>query len=212
MTDFKYYFHVLLVGLVTLGVTFGYLKWLGIPGELNKATADTAIILVGLSMGLTSIGYFWNFFDTLIVYRKYLGLIGFAFALAHLILSWAPFTAFLTGVAWSHDEAWPLAAGVVALFIFTIMALISNSWAAKVIGGKRWRQLLRVGYVAVLLVLAHVVLLKSARWMVWFEGGMQTPPSLSLLVSIFMVVVVGMRVAMWWSLRRKKRALTPLGS
>src|SRR3990167_2631115 len=46
----------------------------------NKVFASTAVILIGLSFALSAICYFWNFADTKIIYRKYLGLSGFAFA------------------------------------------------------------------------------------------------------------------------------------
>lgn len=205
MRDFKYYLHSAIVGLIVFGACVGYLKWLAIPGEMNKAAADTAIILIGMSMWLTSICYFWNFLDWAIIYRKYFGLVGFAFAVAHLLLSWSPFLTLLVPANWQAGRIWPLATGAVALLIFTAMALISNSAAAKMLGGKRWRQFLRVGYGALMLVWAHVVLLKSSRWVTWYQEGMTTPPSLSFLVTIFMVIVVVMRLAMWWSIRSQKK-------
>jgi DMSO/TMAO reductase YedYZ heme-binding membrane subunit len=177
---------------------------LGIPGELNKSVADAAIILMGFSMWLSSLCYFWDALDWAIIYRKYLGLIGFAFAIAHLVLSWQPFMALFTASTWEQDRAWPAFAGTVALVIFAIMALISNSFAAKRLGGKVWRYILRTGYIAVLFVLAHVVLLRWARWVTWFQEGMPTPPSPSLIVSVFMVVVVVMRVMLWWSIGQKR--------
>lgn len=193
-----------LFGLGIFAVCYGYIKWLGIPGELNKSVADAAIILMGFSMWLSSLCYFWDALDWAIIYRKYLGLIGFAFAIAHLVLSWQPFMALFTASTWEQDRAWPAFAGTVALVIFAIMALISNSFAAKRLGGKVWRYILRTGYIAVLFVLAHVVLLRWARWVTWFQEGMPTPPSPSLIVSVFMVVVVVMRAMLWWSIGQKR--------
>jgi DMSO/TMAO reductase YedYZ heme-binding membrane subunit len=203
----KFYFLTGIFGLVVFGLCYAYFKWMGIPGELNKAAADTSIILMGLSMWLSSLGYFFNVFDWAIVYRKFLGLIGFAFALAHLILSWEPFKALFSAATWQAGHAWPALAGVIALVIFTIMALISNSGAARLLGGKAWRHVLRTGYIAVLLVMVHVVLLKSPRWISWYEGGMKTPPAVSLLVTIFMAVVVLMRLLLWVALLRKQRLM-----
>ena len=83
------------------------------------------------------------------------------------------------------------------------MAVISNMYMTRMLGGKWWKIILRTGYLAVILVLAHVVLLKSARWMRWYQDGMETFPSLSLLVSVFMVIVVLMRIALWMALKKR---------
>jgi DMSO/TMAO reductase YedYZ heme-binding membrane subunit len=85
------------------------------------------------------------------------------------------------------------------------MAIISNRYSAIHLGGKTWRILLRTGYLAVAMILAHVVLLKSGRWLTWFNGGMKTLPSMSLLVAGFMVVVILMRLILWASLRAKNQ-------
>jgi DMSO/TMAO reductase YedYZ heme-binding membrane subunit len=63
---------------------------------------------------------------------------------------------------------------------------------------------LRFGYVALALVMVHVFLLKSARWSTWYEGGMTTPPSLSLVVTIFAAVVILVRLLLWFSLSRRR--------
>ena len=192
-------------GLIVFGLCYAYLKWMNIPGELNKSVADTSILLMGLSMLISSICYFWNFLDWTIAYRKYLGLIGFAFGVSHLALSWAPFMSLFEAKTWEQGRMWPVLAGAVAFVIFTIMVLISNSFMARSLGGKVWRFILRTGYVALILVFVHVVLLKSARWITWYEGGMKTPPSLSLIVSVFMGVVLLMRVILMISVSRKAK-------
>ncbi|MDQ3008915.1 MAG: ferric reductase-like transmembrane domain-containing protein [bacterium] len=198
------YLHTIIFSLVLFGVFYGYTSWLKIPNVLNKVVADTAIVLMGLSMILSGICYFWNRFDSSIRYRKYLGLVGWAFAIVHLLLSLPALQVLQMSSNWSTSRIWPPFTGLLAIIIFTIMALISNTFSAQLLGGKVWRYTLRTGYVAVLLVFAHVALLKMARWTTWYEGGMQTPPSLSLLVSVFMIVVILMRVALWVALARKK--------
>lgn len=202
------YFRTLLFSLVVFGVFYGYTAWLGIPGVLNKSTADTAIFLIGLSMILSGLCYFWNIFDPLIRYRKHLGLVGFAFAVVHVALSYPALLSLFNVETWQNGIMWPAFTGLLAMIIFTIMALISNSYMARLLGGKKWRYVLRAGYIAIILVWLHVVLLKSGRWVTWYQGGMETLPSLSLLVSIFMVIVVLMRVALWFALKRRSRRLS----
>lgn len=201
--EWGFYIKTGIFGMIVFGLIWSYLKWLNIPGELNKAMADTAVVLMGFSMLLSSICYFWNFLDWAISYRKYLGLIGFAFSIAHLLLSWEEVESLLKFWAWEGSPNWPFICGGVAFAIFLLMALVSNSAAARMLGALTWKRILRAGYIAVLLVTAHVYLLKSGRWLTWFNGGMKTLPSMSLLITIFMIIVVGMRVLLWWVLKQK---------
>ncbi|MEP7166726.1 MAG: hypothetical protein ABI758_01955 [Candidatus Woesebacteria bacterium] len=184
------YLKVLIFGFIIYGFSYGYNSYLKTPNLLNKGMADTSIILIGLSMWLSSLAYFFNLFDSKIMYRKQLGLIGFAFALVHVALS---FSALRVAPA-------PVT-GLFATGIFSIMALISSRSAMVRIGVQKWRRILRAGYIAMLFVAAHVVLLKSARWMTWYNGGMKTLPSLSLLETIFIAVVIVMRLLMWLRIR-----------
>jgi len=204
-SEITLYIKTLLFGLSIFGLFYGYTSWLAIPGVLNKSAADTAVFLMGASMLLSGICYFWNIFDPLIRFRKHLGLIGFAFGIAHLALSFSALQSLLKVETWQKGLMWPALTGLLAMMIFTVMALVSNSRTARLLGGKWWRRVLRTGYLALILVLVHVVLLKSGRWMTWYQNGMETLPSLSLLISIFMMVVILMRVALWLELKRKQQ-------
>ena len=54
---------------------------------INKTTAATAIVLMGLSFALSGVGYYWDFLDKKVAYRKYLGIVGYFFVLWHGINS-----------------------------------------------------------------------------------------------------------------------------
>lgn len=203
-SELKLYFHIILFSIAVFTLTFLYINWLGIPSPVNKAVADTGILLMGFSMVLSSICYFWNFLDKTIVYRKYLGLVGFAFAFAHVLLSWSAFLRLFNMQTWQTNSIWAPLSGGIALVIFTVMAAISNTWMAKAIGGKVWKTILRTGYIGVLFVALHVFFLKSERWITWMQKGFQEPPSASFIVSLFMLWVLGMRIALWIALKRKK--------
>lgn len=206
-SELMLYLKVLIFSALLYGGAYAYTSWLKVPNIINKTTADVSIILIGLSMWLTSLGYYFNVFDTFIRYRKHLGLVGFAYGVAHILLSFSALQNLFRAETWENGLMWPALNGLLATVIFTIMTLISNTFMAKTLGGKLWRQILRTGYIAVIFVWFHVVLLKSARWITWYEAGMQTPPAMSLIVTIFMTIVVLMRIALWWSLRRQ-RAMT----
>lgn len=203
--ELKLYIKSGIFGLLVFASSYYYSQWIGTPNITNKAVADTAIVLIGLSMVISSLCYFWNFFDWSIAYRKHLGLIGFAFAVAHLLLSWAPFLRLFATETWTAGAMWPALHGTIALTIFAIMAFVSNTIIARLLGGQIWRAILRTGYVGIIFVWLHVVLLKSGRWIIWYQNGMTTPPAFSLLVTIFMTAVLMMRVALWYSQRRIKQ-------
>jgi DMSO/TMAO reductase YedYZ heme-binding membrane subunit len=196
-TEASIYAKVLAFGLVIFGGLYAYTSWMGTPNVMNKSVADASIVLIGLSMWLSSLSYFLNIFDPLIKYRKHLGLIGFAFGVVHIGLSFSALLRLFDPVVWQQGAMWPALTGLLATIIFTIMTLISNRLMMTKLGVMLWRGILRMGYIAVALVSAHVILLKSARWMTWFEGGMNTLPSTSLMVTVFMAVVILMRLVMW---------------
>ncbi len=203
-TELQRYSKVLIFGLVVFGLLYWYTVAQDIPSPVNKAVADTSVILMGASMLLSSICYFWNFLDFKIIYRKYLGMVGFAFGILHIVLSFSALQRLFLLETWQQNAYAPALAGLLAAIIFGVMAVISNTFAMSVLGGKLWRYILRTGYLAMILVLAHVVLLKLARWTTWYNQGMQSPPSASLLISVFIVIVVVMRVLLWWSIKRKR--------
>ena len=104
-SDFQRYVKVSIVSVVIFGLFYGYLHWMAIPNLLNKAVADTSVVLISLSMLFSSICYFWNFADTKIVYRKHLGLVGFAYAVVHLLLSFSALKKLTEAASWQSGAA-----------------------------------------------------------------------------------------------------------
>lgn len=204
LLDLHFYLQSAIFSTLVFALTYAYLSWQGIPGTLNKATADTATLLIGLSMIASGLAYFFNFADRLVIYRKHVGVIGFFFAVWHMILSWSALLNLLKIETWESGKMGPALTGLIALVIFAVMALISNQLSTRLLGTKLWRGILRFGYVALALVIAHVFLLKSARWLTWYEGGMSTPPALSLVVTIFALLVILVRLLLWFSLMRRR--------
>lgn len=203
--ELKFYLQSLVFSLFIFALSYVYISWQSIPSALNKSVADTAAFLVGSSMIMSGMAYFFNFLDRKVIYRKYIGLMGFAFAMVHLMLSFSAFQNLLKVETWQNLTMWPMLAGLLALIIFTLMALVSNQLAIRFLGAKLWRGILRFGYVGIFFVLVHVFLLKSARWLTWLQGGMQGWPSLSLMVGVFAVLVILLRIALWLSLKRRRK-------
>lgn len=192
-----------------------------LPVTMNKALADTAMILIGCSFLLSSLCYFWDFVDCQIVYRKYLGLFGFALALAHGVMSlvfylyWKPH-GYEVDPIFIIDHRWPIgpflvsnlyafAAALVAFFIFLMMTLISNRYAVHALGGVWWRRLLRVGYLGYLAAAIHFSIKNIPEWQALLGRPDIKLPPLSLFILLLVCTVIGFRVALWWSLRKKTK-------
>ena len=202
--EVKFYLYSTIFAFILFGLITAYLQWLQIPNLLNKAVADVAILLIALSMAMSGLAYFFNFADRQVIYRKYIGVVGFVFALWHLLLSWSAFLNLFKAQTWASGRMWPMLTGFIALVIFAIMALISNQLSTKLLGTNLWRGILRFGYVGLLLVMVHVFLLKSARWLTWWQEGMQSPPALSLVVVMVGAMTVLLRLGLWWSLKVRR--------
>ncbi len=181
-----------------------------------KTFAGTANILFALSLSLSSFGYFFNFLDTKILYRKYLGLLGYFSALIYTVLLPASnperyFYGFFDNF-WSSD----ILLGTAAMAIFTGMALISTDKAMLAIGPVRWRHLLRLGYLAFFLLVVRAVLNQALpvgadgipeMWLVYLDNPDHLPPP-RLLFSLIALMVIAFRLSVELDKLREKRKVT----
>jgi DMSO/TMAO reductase YedYZ heme-binding membrane subunit len=84
------------------------------------------------------------------------------------------------------------------------MAMISNEFSAKHLGGKLWRSILRVGYLGITFIWLHVFFLESKSILAWFQEGVKTPPTSGAILLIIMIFVLLLRVALGISLLKKR--------
>lgn len=203
-SDLKMYIQTLFLGFVLFVASYYYIIWLKIPNPLNKAVADTSMYLIGLSMMLASLCYFWNIFDRFITYRKHLGLVGVLFGFTHIYLSLGVLQKLFVAETWQKGVPWGPFTGALAAVIFIIMTLVSPGAIAQIIGGHLWRIILRFGHVAVVLIWLHVYFLKWGYIVKWYNEGMKSFPSTSLIVLGFMTIVIVLRIALSIALAKKK--------
>lgn len=171
----------------------------------NKVFATTALVLIGLSLALSGLCYFWDFVDDKIVYRKVLGLLGFYYAIVHIIVTFFFLSEKFPYPDWYAGNLISVFFAILALSILIIMAAISNRYAIHELGIKQWRILLRTGYIAFIFITIHFTLLKYPGWIKWFTTREPILPPLSLLEVIFAVAVLLLRLAVEIDLRRKKQ-------
>jgi len=170
----------------------------------SKSLAGTAAILIGASFALSGFCYYFDFLDSKIGYRKYLGLMGFWFAFAYSIsLLIVNPNRYLFGF---FDNFFSLdyMLGLIAMAVFAFMAVISNAVAMKRLGPQNWRRAMRLGYGAWLLLAIRAYFLEGDVWFDWLQSFDSFPPS-RLLLSIFVIAVLVFRLSVEVSKRIHKR-------
>lgn len=176
---------------------------------LNRSLAIGTVLTVGVSFALSGLCYFWDFVDTKIIYRKYIGIVGLDLALLHGALSWYLYASpdhnspaytyhYLWSVGGLHiSNSASVVFGIIALLILGIMFMSSRSFIMPKLGGKRWREVLRTGYAALFLSIFHFGIKQSTDWTHWMQSQnhIMFPPS-SFIVLIFIVAVLALRLAL----------------
>lgn len=164
----------------------------------SKVIAGTSGFLLAYSLSLSTLGYYFNFLDSKVIYRKYLGLMGYYFALLYsvMLLFVSPdryFYGFFENF-WSAD----FVLGLTAMAIFTVMAFISNNQALKLLGPGRWRAILRLGYLAFFLLVLRAIILEGDLWHAWIRGGEGLPP-VRLVLSVVAMFVIFTHYSVYFS-------------
>jgi len=172
----------------------------------NKALGAAALFLIALSMLLTGAAYFSRRWVKGLAHRKHHGLAGFWTGLAH-----AAFSHFVLPAAGLLPEKGSGglradAAGLAALVLFALMAVLSSDGARKRLDGAAWRKTLRyAGYAGLVLAGGHAALLKWGSWARYFRTFESILPSLSLPVVALAVATVLLRLAVRVAEVRKRR-------
>jgi DMSO/TMAO reductase YedYZ heme-binding membrane subunit len=169
----------------------------------NKSIADTSFIVIGISLILSSLCYFFNFADKYIIYRKHLGIVGFLILIIHILISilhpvYGPFPEY-----YLTEKRFPsFVAAVLAAIILTGMAAISNRFSIQNLGPKLWRTLLRFGFLAYILTLFHFGVKNLNLFIKYFTDTQLSLPPMSLLAFVFGIVVIAFRIMLFLKVRR----------
>ena len=119
---------------------------------------------------------------SLLLNRRYIGLWGYAFVLTHVLLVTEHLLGRNLGFIFQPDK-FPLLLGLLALTILTAMAFTSSDGMVQRLGGRNWKRLHSLVYLAILLVAVHAFNLGkvvfAADWAKWALVG------LVVLVALF---------------------------
>ena len=148
---------------------------------VNKTLAETAFTLICLSYLLGPLCKLLPFLGRFIHYRKQFGLAGFSILLAHIGASLLQINDRFK-ISWYVDHAAGMIAAILATLIFLTIALVSNKSAIQKLGGKKWKMVQRLGYVAIVLTLIHIGVVSWDRWGLWLSGKVAMPNSFLMFV------------------------------
>jgi len=165
---------------------------------LNKATSLAAVIFVACSYLIGKI-IRWHDHDKALrpVVIKFCGLMGFFLAAVHAFFSLCLLSPayygkyFDDGGRLNLQGEVAMTVGVLALFFLLSPAVTTLPMMPKAIGGQRWKRSQRAGYVALTLVVVHLVVLGVKGWLApqGWHGGMP-PVSLVAVVAALVPLLV----------------------
>ena len=161
---------------------------------LNKATSLAAVVFVASSY---LIGKTIRWYDDdkalRLVVIKFCGLMGFFLAAIHAFFSLPLLTPayfgkyFDDGGRLNLQGELGMAVGVIALFLLSSPAITTLPMMPKALGGWRWKRTQRLGYAALIFVVAHLVVLGLKGWLAP-KGWQAGLPPVSLIAVVAALV------------------------
>lgn len=164
--------------------------------NVSKAMAVASVVLIGITLLLGPLSRFFpNHFRHDLVYRKPLGLAGFAFGLLHGLVAF--FNTYGGDLLFTFSEAnknfLPAVYGTVALLILVALAITSTPGAIKKLGFANWKTLQRTGYIAMVFIILHFALLGNGYFLNSTFGKAVFIFGITVLVAKVIVIVLGMK-------------------
>jgi methionine sulfoxide reductase heme-binding subunit len=198
------------IALITLCITIGYTyvryvivrhtnmaQWPLFLG--NKAIALSATMLIALSFIIGPLSRLFSNAARWTPLRKPLGILGFALAALHSMMSLAILSPAYYGKFYVEGGKMNLIGessllfGIFAFLIFSIVAVTSMPSIENSLGGRAWIRIQRLGYLAFFFVLLHVMVMGFKGWFdpaSWQYGLI----SISLIAALIIIFVLLLRI------------------
>lgn len=177
---------------------FDGVSWSYVPLYIsNKAISFSAIVFIALSCSLGSLTRLWpKLFSSLLNQRKYFGLLGFALAVVHSIISVMIFkpeyyAKFFTGNGQlTFLGELSMFFGVFAFLVFTMMAVVSVPGITSSIDRRMWIRIQKYGPLGLFLTLLHLVMMGYTSWL-----NPESWPGGLFPISLVAAVVAGLAIS-----------------
>jgi sulfoxide reductase heme-binding subunit YedZ len=200
----KEYFVAFLVSLFFFALASGYMGLqFGVLDNfmLNRALGEASLLNLALVLLIGPLSRLYDRFDRWLLYRKEIGVFAFFSAAAHFLISGLG----LPGRTWLGfygRNPQSFFTGLGALVIFALLFILSLEFIISKLPRKLWWLAQNWGArIAGILIIAHVVLLRQAAWIAWFERGntaqmaMKFLPPITVLSGIVTVAVILVRLS-----------------
>jgi sulfoxide reductase heme-binding subunit YedZ len=163
--------------------------------RITFATGSTTLNLLTISLAVTPVRRMVKPLGWIGPWRKLIGLFAFFYATLHLFTWIALYTQFkLHDMISDIVKRRFIAMGMIAWLLLLPLAATSFNWAIRKMGGKRWKRLHKLVYVAAVCGIIHY------WWQV--KPGVLSP----MLNTIILAVLLGARPVLDWIQDRKPRA------
>jgi sulfoxide reductase heme-binding subunit YedZ len=133
--------------------------------ELNHNTGLVSLIYLVANLWIGIVWSFWKNWPSqlrfLIPERRFLGVLTFFILCGHVFLYFALEAFAWKGVTQIFEKTY-LIFGALAFFGMLGLALTSNGFSVRRLGGKKWKLLHRSVYLITILVTAHIFLIEKA--------------------------------------------------
>jgi sulfoxide reductase heme-binding subunit YedZ len=162
---------------------------------LSFATGSTTLNLLTISLSITPVRRLIKPLSWIGPWRKLIGLFAFFYACLHLLAYVALYAGF--NVQTMIDDIAKrrfITMGMLAWLLLVPLALTSTNWSIRKLGGKRWKRLHQLVYVAAVCGVIHY------WWQV--KPGVLAP----LSITVILAVLLGARPVLDWVQDRKMRA------
>ncbi len=165
-----------------------YSGWDFSVNALNKIFALESVALISVALLIGSLSRFFPRLNQFKPRRRALGIIGFALASIHLLLSlWLWFAFDFTKLI-SSPRLTAILTGFLAFFIFLAMALTSTESAIRKLGYPLWKKIQMLGYLALAFVVTHFFLAET-------KNGVFLVKPLAFAVLVLAIFAVAARFA-----------------
>ena len=185
----------------------------------NRAVGDMSLVMVALAMVVGPVSRLWKSFRMILPWRRELGIYAVLLAIIHvaiILVAWVEWDLVklfgyeihpVTGkyVMLQHGFGLANAIGIVALFYAIALALTSNDWSQKRLGGVSWKFLQQGAYVYWMLIAVHTAYFLYLHFQD-FHRQVPDPNWAQLPFAILVLLVISLQFAAFlktWRLKNK---------